>query len=335
MLTSQLQNDYYPFGMLQPGRNHNTPSYRFGFNGKENDNEVKGAGNQQDYDSRIYDPRLGKWLSVDPLTKKFPWQGPYNSMSDDPINRIDPDGRGDFYSQAGKKLGSDGNDDGKLYVVTDKATTKLIKKNTKNNIFTQVKEVQESIVQLPSAYVRTEIGKAVDRSNSPTPDDKKGGFHEEGGIFGTNSDGVEKVIHASSGPAANPKTDNHAEVDIFKAANSSEQGSITNVSGTFHVHPSGTTTENSTDNNSSPGSVTFGGTTTTYSFVQPPSNVDVSNANQGGNVSGYNIVVGARDNTVYLHGNNSQNQAGQNYQATFPLDKFRSIGIASPATEKK
>ncbi len=42
--------------------------YRYGFNGKENDNEVKGEGNQQDYGFRIYDPRLGRFLSVDPLT---------------------------------------------------------------------------------------------------------------------------------------------------------------------------------------------------------------------------------------------------------------------------
>jgi RHS repeat-associated protein len=41
--------------------------YRYGFNGKGNDNEVKGIGNQQDYGMRIYDPRLGRFLSVDPL----------------------------------------------------------------------------------------------------------------------------------------------------------------------------------------------------------------------------------------------------------------------------
>ncbi|MEZ2442984.1 RHS repeat-associated core domain-containing protein [Chitinophaga sp. RCC_12] len=46
--------------------------YRYGFNGKENDNEVKGEGNQQDYGMRIYDPRLGRFLSVDPLTKGYP-----------------------------------------------------------------------------------------------------------------------------------------------------------------------------------------------------------------------------------------------------------------------
>ena len=56
-----------------PGRKFSAGNgYRFGFNGKENDNEIKGEGNQQDYGMRVYDPRLGKFLSVDPLTKGYP-----------------------------------------------------------------------------------------------------------------------------------------------------------------------------------------------------------------------------------------------------------------------
>jgi RHS repeat-associated protein len=43
--------------------------YHYGFNGKENDNEVKDAGNQLDFGLRIYDPRVGRWLSLDPLTE--------------------------------------------------------------------------------------------------------------------------------------------------------------------------------------------------------------------------------------------------------------------------
>ena len=65
----QPAQDYYPFGMLMPSRIFSSDKYRFGFNGKENDNEVKGTGDQQDYGMRIYDPRLGKFLSV--VDKKF------------------------------------------------------------------------------------------------------------------------------------------------------------------------------------------------------------------------------------------------------------------------
>jgi hypothetical protein len=34
--------DYYPFGMLMPGRNWNVGNYRYGFNGKEHLSEAKG-----------------------------------------------------------------------------------------------------------------------------------------------------------------------------------------------------------------------------------------------------------------------------------------------------
>src|SRR6187551_2939230 len=79
--------------MVMPGRKYSAGnSYRYGFNGKENDNEVKSEGNQQDYGMRIYDPRLGKFLSVDPITKDFPWYTPYQFAGNTPIQAIDLDG---------------------------------------------------------------------------------------------------------------------------------------------------------------------------------------------------------------------------------------------------
>ena len=74
------------------GRAYNPALYRFGFNGKENDNEVKGVGDQQNYGMRIYDPRLGRFLSVDPLTKKYAELTPYQFSSNNPIENIDIDG---------------------------------------------------------------------------------------------------------------------------------------------------------------------------------------------------------------------------------------------------
>ncbi len=87
----QTVQDYYAFGMQMPGRKL-SGGYRFGFNGKENDNEVKGEGNQQDYGMRIYDPRLGRFLSIDPLTGKFPFYTPYQYAGNSPIRFIDLDG---------------------------------------------------------------------------------------------------------------------------------------------------------------------------------------------------------------------------------------------------
>ncbi len=87
-------NDYYAFGAQMPGRSFvGAHGYRYGFNGKENDNEVKGNGNQQDYGMRIYDPRLGRWLSLDPLQKKYPELSPYHSFANNPILVVDRDGK--------------------------------------------------------------------------------------------------------------------------------------------------------------------------------------------------------------------------------------------------
>ena len=86
-------NDYYPFGMIMPGRHYSSSNYRYGFNGKENDNDVKGVeGSQQDYGLRIYDPRVGKFLSVDPLTRSYPWYSPYQFAGNTPIQAVDVDG---------------------------------------------------------------------------------------------------------------------------------------------------------------------------------------------------------------------------------------------------
>jgi len=87
----QTVQDYYAFGMQMPGRKL-SGGYRFGFNGKENDNEVKGEGNQQDYGMRIYDGRIGKFLSVDPSTSDYPELTPYQFASNRPIDGIDFDG---------------------------------------------------------------------------------------------------------------------------------------------------------------------------------------------------------------------------------------------------
>jgi RHS repeat-associated protein len=92
---------YYPFGMLMPGNASaalrrqytlNSADYRYGFNGKEGDDEIKGDDNQQDYGMRIYDPRVGRFLSVDPIAKEYPWYTPYQFAGNMPIWMVDLDG---------------------------------------------------------------------------------------------------------------------------------------------------------------------------------------------------------------------------------------------------
>ena len=79
-------------------------AYTFGFNGKENDNEVKGEGNSLDFGARMYDPRLGRWMSVDPLEKLYASFSTYNFAVNSPILAVDNDGRSfKIYYQDGVK----------------------------------------------------------------------------------------------------------------------------------------------------------------------------------------------------------------------------------------
>ena len=66
--------------------------YRYAFNGKEQDPEWQGVGNMYDYGFRIYNPRIAKFLSVDPLFKSFPFYTPYQFSANTPIAAIDLDG---------------------------------------------------------------------------------------------------------------------------------------------------------------------------------------------------------------------------------------------------
>ena len=78
--------------MLVPNRHGSSNSYRYGFNGKEKDDEIKGQGNHYDYGMRNSDPRTGRFFSVDPLTKTFPFYSPYHFAGNTPIAAIDLDG---------------------------------------------------------------------------------------------------------------------------------------------------------------------------------------------------------------------------------------------------
>jgi RHS repeat-associated protein len=81
--------DYYPFGLEMKGRTYSNDKYRYGFNGMEKDKEFNETYTTE---FRQYDPRIGRWLSVDPLTRKFPDQSPYTAFNNNPIFYIDPTG---------------------------------------------------------------------------------------------------------------------------------------------------------------------------------------------------------------------------------------------------
>src|SRR5690606_31800601 len=71
----------------------NSSNYRYGFNGMEADNEIKGEGNSYDFGARMYDPRIGRWFARDPLESKYANLSPYSYTENNPIFFKDPDGK--------------------------------------------------------------------------------------------------------------------------------------------------------------------------------------------------------------------------------------------------
>jgi RHS repeat-associated protein len=78
-------------------------AYRYGFNGKEKDSKGEwGSSTHYDYGFRIYKPGIGRFLSVDPLTKDYPWYTPYQFAGNKPIRFIDLDGLEEFDPMTGE-----------------------------------------------------------------------------------------------------------------------------------------------------------------------------------------------------------------------------------------
>ncbi|MBE6330667.1 MAG: RHS repeat-associated core domain-containing protein, partial [Bacteroidales bacterium] len=87
--------DYYPFGMTLPGRSYNAHTYRHGFTGHEKESDLAEGIYTTEY--RLYDARVGRWLSVDPLFEKYVSMSPYNYCMLNPVMMVDPDGRDEIY----------------------------------------------------------------------------------------------------------------------------------------------------------------------------------------------------------------------------------------------
>ncbi|MBN8574209.1 MAG: hypothetical protein J0M05_09885 [Candidatus Kapabacteria bacterium] len=83
--------NYYSFEMEHTGTAGSydlSSDYRYGYNGKEKDDEIKGEANSLDYSARIYDPRVG---STDSKERDMPEWNPYCLSISNPIYFIDTD----------------------------------------------------------------------------------------------------------------------------------------------------------------------------------------------------------------------------------------------------
>ncbi|PWB26433.1 DUF6443 domain-containing protein [Flavobacterium sp. HTF] len=91
-LVIKEENNFYPFGLKQEGYNIVKTGFenKYKYNGKELQDEL--GLNFYDYGARNYDPALGRWMNVDPLSEKSRRFSPYTYALNNPVYFIDPDG---------------------------------------------------------------------------------------------------------------------------------------------------------------------------------------------------------------------------------------------------
>ena len=106
--------EYVPFGEVFIEERNNTWNTPYLFNAKEFDEET----GMYYYGARYYEPRLGLWMSANPLEEDYPNLSAYGYCHNNPIILYDPDGKGDYFTNSGIYLGYDKINDGKAYSVT-------------------------------------------------------------------------------------------------------------------------------------------------------------------------------------------------------------------------
>ncbi len=87
--------DDYQITVMSAQEEEEDCSYRYAFNGMEKDDEVYGSeGTSYDFGARMYDPRVGRFFSVDPRWKEFPEFSPFAYALNNPVRFMDKDGFG-------------------------------------------------------------------------------------------------------------------------------------------------------------------------------------------------------------------------------------------------
>lgn len=150
--------------MQMPGRKYSiaNTNYRYGFNGKELERETSGT-STYDYGFRIYSPGLGRFLSVDPLTEKFPELSSYQFASNSPIAGVDLDGLEFYFAADGSYLGQSKNGGTQIRVASEYHSNP---NNKSQIIFTKYKDIEKVIASVASKVYETIYNREVSEPHS-------------------------------------------------------------------------------------------------------------------------------------------------------------------------
>ena len=160
----QQVTNYYPFGAPYADTSAATnPDFQpYKYNGKELD-KMHGL-NTYDYGARQHDPILARWDRIDPLCEKYYNVSPYAYCHNTPMNKIDVDGRDDYFSSNGFFMYS-----------TSKGSNVYVGNNLITNVHLTSKASRQTVANVIGYYAKkvgvsyyTRGGKSVGESPSGT-----------------------------------------------------------------------------------------------------------------------------------------------------------------------
>ena len=136
---------YLPWGEEFVDQRSTSWNAIYTFSAKEKDSET----GLSYFGSRYYSSDLSVWLSVDPMSDKYPSLSPYTYCADNPVKLVDPNGEeiGDYYSFDGKFLGSDGKKDNRVYQQSENGDVTYALGVLKQPSFEYVGDIDETNLQ--------------------------------------------------------------------------------------------------------------------------------------------------------------------------------------------
>ena len=285
---------YMPWG--EPLLDYRNSSFntRYTFSGKERDEET----GYSYFGARYYNSSYSIWMSVDPMSDKYPSLSPYAYCGNNPVKLVDPRGEeiGDFVAN-GVIIGNDGKDDGKLYVVNNRSIStkeyRLAKKFIKRNSGNTDAFEQNDIAYKNSTLIESSAENRQKMVDIVSQDDGTGGTspnnnREYGGKYDENG----KIIPLPPGDVGDLSKTDQLNYDPSNIFHSHASGSLYP---TIDLNEIGTT---------------IGREYNVKRWTQEPSPSDMKNCN-----GRTRYVFGMGNKTVYIY-----NQSG--VQATMPIDRF-------------
>ncbi|MBX3165148.1 MAG: hypothetical protein KF900_11780 [Bacteroidetes bacterium] len=209
------------------GRQFNTANYRYGYQGAEKTDEISGTGNHYTTEFREADVRIGRWWSLDPITKSD--ISNYVMMSNSPIIMMDPKGDDDYYNEKGK------------YLYTDTKTSTDIKIITQENWNMINNNYSSAIADKNSSNLG--LLKSLDQnSKTLTIKNSSGEFKN---LWTKSQDGNERtgyiVLDVTKAEVSfkilDVKTSAISAPDPYKAGDAFEENSNQTVIANVHTHP--------------------------------------------------------------------------------------------------